>query len=564
VIDVGASVGIDLGTTNTCVAVVHSGRAVALADDHGRRLIPSIVSFHPSGQVLVGDAAKQRRLNDPKNTIYSVKRLLGRRWSAPEVQRLRQQLPFELVEGPRESVSVRARDETYALPEISAFVLRRARDIAQATIDDVVDAAVITVPANFNDLQRASTKVAGELAGLEVLRIMNEPTAAALAYGQALSGAQRIAVYDFGGGTFDLSLLDLSRSVYEVLMTKGDTALGGDDIDAAIAERMAEHVTKTLNIGTDAPEIKARLRFYAELVKIQLSSANTAEIALEGLGHGPGGVELETTFAMSRPELELLAVPFVERTIQICEQAMAEARLSRESFDAIVLVGGSTRMPYVARRVAEFFRREPFSTVNPEEVVAIGASIQASMLGRARPRKPSGEMRAVQGPGTQVAAPPPLASQTERMPVSAPTPLAGPLLIDVTPLSLGVETAGGYTDVILAAGTPVPCDKTRTFVTASDRQTHVIVRVCQGHARVFAQNTYLGECELSGLRPAPRGAVKIAVTFEIDASGILVVRARDAETGQEAQARLRPFGAQIESSDVAAMRQRMAQKQVLG
>src|SRR5581483_1131098 len=306
----GIAVGIDLGTTNTVVAAVQKGRVATLPDEFGRRLLPSIVSFHPMGQVLVGDPAKDRRLNDPRNTIWSVKRLLGRRWSSPEVQRLKSQLPFELVEGLRESVSVVARGETYALPEISAFVLKRAKEIATRALGDEVTSAVITVPANFNDLQRASTKVAGQLAELEVLRIMNEPTAAALAYGQQLKGAGRIAVYDFGGGTFDLSLLDLSTNVYEVLMTKGDTALGGDDIDAAIAERMSNHVMRTLNINTDPLEIRGRLRLYAEQIKIALSEKTEAEIVLSGLGFGPGGKELETTFAMKRTDLEHLAAPF--------------------------------------------------------------------------------------------------------------------------------------------------------------------------------------------------------------------------------------------------------------
>lgn len=591
------SVGIDLGTTNTVVAVVRAGRAIALPDEKGRRLIPSIVSFHPSGRVLVGDAAKERRLQDPLNTVYSVKRLLGRRWSSPEVQSLRAKIPFELVEGQRESVGVRARGEVYALPEISAFVLRRASDVAKQALAEDVTSAVVTVPASFNDLQRASTKVAGQLAGLDVLRIMNEPTAAALAYGQTLSGAQRVAVYDFGGGTFDLSLLDLSRNVYEVLLTKGDTALGGDDIDGAIADKMAEHVMRTTHADIESPEVRGQLRVLAESLKIQLSDAELATVEIAGIA-GPGGAELTTTFAMTRPELEALAAPHVERTLALCRAAMTAASVPLESFDAVILVGGSTRMPYVSRRVAELFRRAPFDNINPEAVVAIGASIQASILGRAH-QGPNAEPAAMgtaqplagaassHAPPLVLSAParaaPDFSSAPERRPQVVagrspslpgptlqaprslvPTQVVGPLLIDVAPLSLGVETAGGYTDAVLAAGTPVPCDKTCLFVTAADNQTQVVVRVAQGESKRFAENTYLGECELSGLRAAPRGAVSIAVTFEMDENGLLVVKARDPQTGVETLARMRPFGAQLDPADIAAMQRRHAARRVGG
>jgi molecular chaperone DnaK len=619
------AVGIDLGTTNTVVGAVRGGHAVTLPDAEGRKLIPSVVSFHPSGKVLVGWSARERRIIDPRSTIYSVKRLLGRRWSSPEVQELRARLPFALGEGERETVHVTARGQTYALPEISAFVLRRAKAVAEAALGEEVRQAVVTVPANFNDLQRASTKVAAQLAGLEVLRVMNEPTAAALAYGQTIAAAQRIAVYDFGGGTFDLTLLDLSRSVYEVLATKGDTALGGDDIDLAIVDRLEHHVMKTLRLSVDAPEQRGRLRVLAESLKHELSTATEATVTVDGLGFGPGGVELQTTFGMTRAELEVVVAPFVERTLDTCRQAMDAAGLPVESFDAVILVGGSTRIPLVQRRVAEFFRKEPLIRISPDEVVALGAAIQASMLSRARTapapsptRKPSVAVLAAASPpssepatlpgwrSTLPIAPPPSVAPSPAQPpplpglelqgshgaaasppaarpafpapsalpepsaahppplpataapVPAPPPRAhGPLLIDVTPLTLGVETAGGYTDALIPANTPVPCDRTRVFVTAAENQTQVVVRVCQGESRTFAQNTYLGELLLSGLRAAPRGEVQIGVQFEIDENGLLFVRARDMQTGLAAEAHMRPFGAAIDPADVERMMQRL-------
>jgi molecular chaperone DnaK len=619
------AVGIDLGTTNTVVGAVRGGHAVTLPDAEGRKLIPSVVSFHPSGKVLVGWSAKDRRIIDPRSTIYSVKRLLGRRWSSPEVQELRARLPFALGEGDRETVHVSARGQVYALPEISAFVLRRAKAVAEAALGEEVRSAVVTVPANFNDLQRASTKVAAQLAGLEVLRVMNEPTAAALAYGQTVSGAQRIAVYDFGGGTFDLTLLDLSRSVYEVLATKGDTALGGDDIDLALVDRLEHPVMKTLRLSVDAPEQRGRLRVLAENLKHELSTATEATVTIDGLGFGPGGVELSTTFGMTRAELEVVVAPFVDRTIDVCRQAMDAAGLPLESFDAVILVGGSTRIPLVQQRVAELFRKEPLVRISPDEVVALGAAIQASMLGRAKSpatqpsamiRKastavlaaasaPSSEPATIPGwkstlpisppvsispapaqppplppsaqppaaPQTASAQPPPLppsalpapsppltfsSLEAAASPAPAPPPprAPGPLLIDVTPLTLGVETAGGYVDALIPANTPVPCDRTRVFVTAAENQTQVVVRVCQGESSAFAQNTYLGELLLSGLRAAPRGEVQIGVQFEIDENGLLFVRARDMHTGLAAEAHMRPFGAALDPADVERMMQR--------
>jgi molecular chaperone DnaK len=684
----GVAVGIDLGTTNTVVGVVRDGRAVTLADEGGRRLIPSVVSFHPTGKVLVGEAAKERRIIDPANTISSVKRLIGRTWDTEEVQRARRALPFELVEGPQQGVAVIARGESYMLPEISAFVLRRAKAVAEAALGQQVDRAVITVPANFNDLQRAGTKLAGKLAGLEVLRILNEPTAAALAYGQAAGQSERIAVYDLGGGTFDITLLDLSGNVFEVLATGGDTALGGDDIDQLIADEMTQYLLKTYRADPRPdPSARAILRARAELLKVALSSRDVATIELNDVVRGEEGVYLNAAFSLQRTELERMTLPLIDRTLETCRSSIATIGLELTEIERVILVGGSTRMPLVVRKVEEYFGKPATGRVNPDEVVALGAAIQAAALsrvGRGRsgapqaaaqtgrpltsppiysarsqvppsppppalfPTPPGGMSldrgapssplppplpdddptppprsipvpmpdfeaelelpRALQRPPPLASRPPllprlPLSesvssqsplprppasvapprsampSSTEAMRTSQragaassgpPSPRSGvtvpprpsPLLVDVTPISLGVETAGGFCDFLIDANTPVPCDRTRVFLTASDGQTTVVVKVAQGESKRFGENTYLGDVHLSGLPAAGRGEVAVAVTFEIDVDGILNVRAKDQGSGRETAARLHMVGIQSEAGDLQAMLARFTHQEL--
>jgi molecular chaperone DnaK len=861
-----AVVGIDLGTTNTVVGVVQNGQARALRDSSGEHLIPSVVSFHENGSVLVGRTAKERRIVDAASTVYSIKRLIGRSWHSEEVGRARTRFPFEMREGPGQAALVVARNETFTLPEISAFVLRHAKALAEVALGEPVDRAVITVPANFNDLQRAATKVAGRVAGLEVLRILNEPTAAALAYGYGKGKGERVVIYDFGGGTFDVTLLDLSGNVFEVLATAGNTFLGGDDIDLAVAERMADACAELHRIDArQNAQIFERLRYYAEKLKVLLSAQLEATITVPDVGID-GGPALPLDFSLTRAELERLAAPMVERSFEVCADALGVARLGPHQFDQVVLVGGSTRLPMVRSRVAQYFGRPPLDRINPDEVVAIGAAIQATALtyaerrrsvipkppmpaarslegstaadkaGRrrsARPvERPSGappgprsqldfdpallRARSRQGivvPSPRTSRPPPLPTKKpgstrpapfgsdrpapgrkggtlggvgssplhepppapadpfvdldseptqvkaasagsfftrtpgERLstddeptradtaygeiekalaseippgeplntdldlpeidfpdgpdedevtthdhrfgqaagdaarrtgprprgrttapgvgaqslptnpgfaapelpldaappveahretstprasvspepalpapgndplppldlpplvsrraprrsvtqisgavaPPEAPSEARGakdpflrpepfpfepaaaearalsrppmesraplPLLVDVTPLSLCVETVGGFRDVIVERNTPVPCEQSHVFVTAQDLQDSVRVRVGQGESGRFVDNTVLGELELLGLRPAQRGEVRVVVTFALDTSGMLDVRAVDDETGKIASARLRLVGAP-DASEVGRMTER--------
>jgi molecular chaperone DnaK len=806
-------IGIDLGTTNTVVSVVRDGQASALLDDAQQVLIPSIVSFHPNGNVLVGRAAKERRIVDASNTIYSIKRLIGRSWDSEEVRRARSRFPFEMREGPGQASLVVARGETYTLPEISAFVLRKAKGVAEAALGTSVDRAVITVPANFNDLQRAATKVAGRVAGLEVMRILNEPTAAALAYGYGRATSERVAVYDFGGGTFDVTLLDLSNNVFEVLATAGNTFLGGDDLDLAIAERMSELLVAQHRVDARADlQIFERLRAAAEIVKHRLSTESEVRVTVSEIAHGLGGRSVDFEFSMTRQELERLALPIVDRTFDVCREALGIARLTATDFDQVLLVGGSTRIPMVRSRVEEFFKKPLRASINPDEVVAIGAAIQAAALSGAekrratippapspasrqtqpkvsdgqllealhirptaqptalpplrtrlesssaipstqpffgrphvsttpgvqpgsRPAGPTHEStlgalgkapssvspktlgglaprqgvrtgpglgpeatRAVSGPTlvsasdeaqrardalndelglplvgaprqesvaftlgdadflevesepahqspraptaygapsppgaatlalddedalplpelpdeeiTRVTAPPepsaPRASQpapvgpfgTARMPATAavpyapvaapPNPLAlpltalqtpeppnysgfepiaaqrssppAPLLIDVTPLTLAVETVNGFCDAVIERNTQVPCEFTRLFVTAVDNQTLVRVRISQGESSRFGENTLLGEVELSGLSPAPRGETQIAVSFSLDTNGMLSVSAKDVATNRATSTQVRLI-ALPEANEIAWMMQRNAARQ---
>ena len=819
-------IGIDLGTTNTVVSVVRDGQASALLDDAQQVLIPSIVSFHPNGGVLVGRAAKERRMVDASNTIYSIKRLIGRSWDSEEVKRARSRFPFEMREGPGQASLVVARGETYTLPEISAFVLRKAKGVAEAALGTSIDRAVITVPANFNDLQRAATKVAGRVAGLEVLRILNEPTAAALAYGYGRTSSERVAVYDFGGGTFDVTLLDLSNNVFEVLATAGNTFLGGDDLDLAIAERMSEVLLAQHRVDAHADlQLFERLRAAAEYVKHRLSSDDEVRVTVNEVAHVLGGRGVNFEFSMTRPELERLALPIIDRTFDVCREAMGIARLTPNDFDQVLMVGGSTRIPLVRNRVEEFFKKPLRANINPDEVVAIGAAIQAAALSgaekrrgtvppapspasrqtkpkfsdaqipeparqqpntqpmavaparphfesspaipstqpffgrqhvsttpgiapgsrpagpthestlgalrkapsnlppktlgglaprqgvktgpglgpeaaraassptmvsasdeaqRARdalhdelslplvgatreesiaftlgdsdflevesapsqpssrglsghtqplpaatavddedalplpalpdeeitrvtappepsvPRATSGpmlggpfgtaRMPAVQAPGFAHAAPPfapntappstpPVPASFAAPPASspyiappppsyghfepvprAPSSRPAPLLIDVTPLTLAVETVNGFCDAVIERNTQVPCERTRVFVTAVDNQTLVRVRISQGESSRFGENTLLGEVELSNLSPAPRGETQIAVSFSLDTNGMLSVSAKDVATARATSTQVRLI-ALPESGEIARMIQRNAARQ---
>jgi len=776
------AVGIDLGTSNTVVSAVKDGWPVTLADIDNRCLIPSIVSFHPSGKVLVGHSAKERRIIDPTSTVYSVKRLIGRPWESREVQQARVVMPFELAEGENHEVLVRARGEPYTLPEISAFILRRAKSIAEAALGVPVRQAVIAVPANFNDLQREATKLAAKLAGLDVFRILSEPTAAALAYGESVGKKERVAVYDLGGGTFDVTLLDVSGSVFQVLATGGDTALGGDDIDELVARLMAHSLLREFRYDARSdPTARATLKARAEEIKIALSTATTAEVPINNLVRGEGGQFLAASFKLDRRTLETLCAPLIDRTLDTARRTLEKVGMSPASVDRVLLVGGSTRMPYVGRRVEEAFGRKVSARVNPDEVVAHGAAIQAAALSRrddlarpstgpkatfafanaaaaadgaAKPHEPKltptvGEVVAVHpgdepvlstgerevvvplapkvpdgfasartssrptaptgssdsqpprsvrpsasqsGPPSQpplsqrqeellkaflgveedmsdvarvsvapsaprtsslppaieselmaflseipdapseevvsegiVAEPepPPLAPRpplppsrqapplisgrpqspgapplpspsaasppiavvpslpaTSARPAPPPVPTrapslapslsnkpgpapTAPLLIDVTPLSLGVETVGGFCDVIITANSPVPCDRSRVFLTASDGQTSVVVRICQGESDRFEENTMLGDLRLSGFRGGPRGSARISVTFEIDADGILNVQAKELTSGTSAVARIELLGTQTDPKKLEAMMDRQAQREVV-
>jgi len=793
----GPVLGIDLGTTNSAVAVAIGSEVRVLRDAEGNSLVPSVVSFHPNGEVLVGYPARERRLLDAKNTIYSVKRLIGRPFSSDEVTRARERFPFILRAAPQTGTTVvEARGETYPLPEISSFVLRKVRDIAEAALGVECTRAVVTVPANFNELQRSATKAAGRIAGLDVLRILNEPTAAALAYGYGLGSHERIAVFDFGGGTFDLTILQLSGDVFEVIATAGDTFLGGDDIDVLIADQMAAAALQQHRYDPRRdPQAYERLRAAAEWAKCQLSSEGEVQLKVEELAYDTGGRPIDLTFGLARAALEKLIRPLVARSFDVCEDAMRVAGLRPTQLDNVILVGGTTRIPLVRGMVRDYFARDPLGHIDPDLVVAQGAAIQGlALAGQAveRPRRPTQQVAkvalkkvtveelrdsqvrmpkgpafapreqgapdkppvpkrsspgtdslfddfdldahdaltrpgamasqgplqdeptvvrrsdpapmsasapkpapsgprsspssvfvagqvAIEGsqpgvrlestrkpiappalPATQArrdvtarfgtgaadpgALPPPLPSRppepprppsfpplveassefsfadlmepeqaaAPRAPVGRqtgamelpepgpmpPMPLHGapqgpplpqsaalptqpqrqqaraqqaapapipqsvrppPLLLDVTPISLGIETVGGYCEHVIMRNAAIPVEQTRVFSTGQDAQTAVSVRICQGESRKLADNQELGAIELSGLRAAPRGAVGIAVTFVLDADGTLGVRARDVETGREQAVRINLVGGLGEQA-IAEAAARQAQK----
>lgn len=497
-------IGIDLGTTNSAMAVMQAGKAEIIPNSEGGRITPSVVAVNKAGERLVGQVARRQMVTNPKNTIYEVKRLIGRRWEDKEIQRDIKLMSYEIVKA-NGHVKVKMADKEYSPEEISAMILAKLKADAEKFLGEPVTEAVITVPAYFNDSQRQATKDAGKIAGLEVKRIINEPTAAALAYGldKAEKKDEKIAVYDLGGGTFDISILELGEGVFEVKSTNGDTHLGGADFDRAIINYLVDEFKK--ESGIDVSDDKAamqRLRDEAEKAKIELSTANEVDINLPFLtadAEGPKHFEHKLT----RAKLESLVSDLIDKTAKPCEQALKDAGLKASEIDAVVLVGGMTRMPAVVRKVKEIFGKDPMQGVNPDEVVAIGAAIQAGVL--------QGEVKDV-------------------------------LLLDVTPLSLGIETLGGVTTKLINRNTTIPTSKSEIFSTAADNQSSVEIHVVQGEREMAADNKTLGRFILDGIPPAPRGVPQIEVTFNIDANGILNVTAKDKGTGKEQSITIKESG----------------------
>jgi len=491
----GRIIGIDLGTTNSVMAVMEGGEPIVIPSSEGGRLIPSVVAINPkTGERMVGQIARRQAITNPDNTIFSVKRLMGRKFNDPEVQKARKVLPYKIIERPNGDAWVVMGDREYAPPEISAMILQKIKADAEAYLGEPVTQAVITVPAYFNDSQRQATKDAGRIAGLEVLRIINEPTASALAYGLDRKKDERIAVYDLGGGTFDISILDVGDGVFEVRATNGDTFLGGDDFDQRIINWICEEFQRDQGIDLRQDRMALqRLKEAAEKAKIELSTVLETEINLPFITADASGPK-HLTMTLTRAKLEQLTADLIERTIGPCRQALADAKLRPEDIDEVILVGGMTRMPAVQEAVRRFFGKEPHKGVNPDEVVAIGAAIQAGVLG--------GEVRDI-------------------------------LLLDVTPLTLAIETLGGVATPMIERNTTIPTKKTQIFSTAADGQTQVEIVVVQGERPMARDNKILGTFILDGIPPAPRGVPQIEVSFDIDANGILNVSARDKATGRE-------------------------------
>ncbi len=490
----GKVIGIDLGTTNSCVAIMSGGDPVVIANAEGSRTTPSVVAITDKTERLVGQIAKRQAITNPENTIYSVKRLMGRKFKSREVQEAMKRLPYKVVEADNGDAHVELRGKRYSPPEVSAMILQKMRQTAEDYLGEKVTEAVVTVPAYFDDSQRQATKDAGQIAGLNVLRIINEPTAASLAYGLDKKKDERIAVYDLGGGTFDVSVLEIGEGVFEVKSTNGDTYLGGDDFDLRVMDWLVDEFKKDQGIDLRKDRMALqRLKESAERAKIELSSSQETEINLPFITADASGPKHMVT-KLTRAKLEQLVDDLIQRTIEPCRKALSDAGVTAKDIQEIVLVGGMTRMPKVIQVVKDFFGKEPHRGVNPDEVVAIGAGIQGGVL--------KGEVKDV-------------------------------LLLDVTPLSLGIETLGGVFTKLIERNTTVPTKKSQVFSTAADSQTAVTIRVFQGERDMANDNKLLGQFDLVGIPPAPRGMPQIEVTFDIDANGIVHVSAKDLATQKE-------------------------------
>jgi molecular chaperone DnaK len=488
------AIGIDLGTTNSVVAVMEGGKPVVIENKEGSRTTPSMVAFSKKGERLVGLLAKRQAVTNSKNTIYSVKRFIGRRYNDPEVQQIKKVLSYDIAEGEHTNVMIKIKDKQYSPQEISAMILQKLKQSAEDHIGEEIKDAVITVPAYFNDNQREATKAAGRIAGLNVLRIINEPTAASLAYGLDKKKSEKIAVFDLGGGTFDISILDIGEGIFEVKSTSGDTFLGGDDFDQCIINWLIDSFKKDQGIDLSKDQMALqRLKEASEKAKCELSSSIETDINLPFITADSSGPK-HLNYTLTRAKLEQLTDELLERTIEPCKKALADAKLTSDDIDEVILVGGQTRMPKVHEIVKKIFGKEPHKGVNPDEVVAMGAAIQAGKL--------KGDVKDIQ-------------------------------LLDVTPLSLGIETLGGVFTKLIEKNTTIPASRKQIFSTATDNQTAVDINVLQGERPMAKDNTSLGRFQLVGIPSAPRGVPQIEVSFDIDANGILNVKAQDKGTGKE-------------------------------
>jgi molecular chaperone DnaK len=506
-------IGIDLGTTNSCVAIMEGGNLKVIENSEGARTTPSMVAFTESGERLVGQAAKRQAVTNPENTLFAIKRLIGRAFKDPMTQKDISLVPYKICTSDNGDAWVESRGQKYSPSQISAFILQKMKETAEAYLGETVTQAVITVPAYFNDAQRQATKDAGKIAGLDVLRIINEPTAAALAYGLEKKASGTVAVYDLGGGTFDVSILEIGDGVFEVKSTNGDTFLGGEDFDARIIEYVAEEFQKEQGIDLRKDKLALqRLKEAAEKAKIELSSAMQTDINLPFISADASGPK-HLNVKLTRAKYEALVDDLVNRTIEPCKAALRDAGLTANEIDEVILVGGMTRMPKIMEKVKEFFGREPHRGVNPDEVVALGAAIQGGVL--------KGDVKDV-------------------------------LLLDVTPLSLGIETLGGLFTRLIDRNTTIPTRKSQTFSTAEDNQTAVTIRVFQGEREMAAHNKLLGQFDLVGIPAAPRGVPQVEVTFDIDANGIVQVSAKDKATNKEQQIRIQASGG-LSDADIEAM-----------